>query len=560
MPFSRPQKIFFVFLTGIFLLVFVPQKSEAAVTANFYVESRYDAEDRTFLKAVHVASGYNVNIYADQLWWDFTPRTEAEAAVEALVKEFDGKIYPVLTSAFGAEWNPGIDKDAKVVILIEMMKDNMGGYFKTNDEYSKFLATDSNEHEMFYVNSKRIFDPNLKAYVAHEFMHLITFNQKNQIYNEDEDVWLDEARAQYAPTLLGYNDIYEGSYLENKAQGFLERPNDSLVDWQETKDDYGRALMFITYLVDHYGVKTLVDSLHSPKRGIESIEYALEKNDFKEKFYQIFFDWTIAVFVNNCDYGSKYCYLSKNLKNFYLPPAVNFLPVSGSTTLTFSDNTKHWTGNWYKLIGGGGGTLMFNFEKSAEVPFDVAILKKNSLGNFNIGFMSLDSAGKDEIAIEGFGKDVMSLIIIAVARGDHNSPLSKVYPLSWSASINKIQKDSDSEEIKKIMAAIAELQQKIAQILQQKNQDLCPLNADLYFGIQNSTQVKCLQEFLKIQGQAIYPEGLVTGNFGNFTKQAVIRFQEKYAQEILASWGLSVGTGRVGPTTRNKINQMIGSL
>ena len=73
----------------------------------------------------------------------------------------------------------------------------------------------------------------------------------------------------------------------------------------------------------------------------------------------------------------------------------------------------------------------------------------------------------------------------------------------------------------------------------------------------NSKEVRCLQEFLKSQGSEIYPEGLITGNFLNLTQLAVIRFQEKYATEILNPLGLGKGTGYVGPLTRAKINQFL---
>jgi len=42
------------------------------------------------------------------------------------------------------------------------------------------------------------------------------------------------------------------------------------------------------------------------------------------------------------------------------------------------------------------------------------------------------------------------------------------------------------------------------------------------------------------------------------TQQAVIRFQEKYASEILTPLGLPNGTGYVGAATRSKINQLLG--
>ncbi len=54
----------------------------------------------------------------------------------------------------------------------------------------------------------------------------------------------------------------------------------------------------------------------------------------------------------------------------------------------------------------------------------------------------------------------------------------------------------------------------------------------------------------------IYPEREITGFFGSKTKAAVIRFQEKYYNEILRPAGLRRGNGRVGPSTRKKLNQV----
>lgn len=54
----------------------------------------------------------------------------------------------------------------------------------------------------------------------------------------------------------------------------------------------------------------------------------------------------------------------------------------------------------------------------------------------------------------------------------------------------------------------------------------------------------------------VYPEGEITGDFGVKTKKAVIRFQEKYASEILAPAGLKSGNGEVKIMTRQKLNQI----
>jgi ABC-type transport system substrate-binding protein len=54
----------------------------------------------------------------------------------------------------------------------------------------------------------------------------------------------------------------------------------------------------------------------------------------------------------------------------------------------------------------------------------------------------------------------------------------------------------------------------------------------------------------------VYPEGEISGYFGNKTKEAVIRFQEKYRKEILEPSGLEKGTGQVKGKTREKLNQI----
>ena len=98
-----------------------------------------------------------------------------------------------------------------------------------------------------------------------------------------------------------------------------------------------------------------------------------------------------------------------------------------------------------------------------------------------------------------------------------------------------------------LLKQLADLQQQLANQQQTKYQ----FTKGIQYG-DKGEDVTQLQTFLKAQGADIYPEGLITGYFGNLTKLAVQRFQEKYD---IAKSG-DPGYGYVGPKTRAKINSL----
>lgn len=111
---------------------------------------------------------------------------------------------------------------------------------------------------------------------------------------------------------------------------------------------------------------------------------------------------------------------------------------------------------------------------------------------------------------------------------------------------------------------IDELKVKIAEILAQveilQNQlteleTAAVFEVNLKYGDKGDDVAK-LQEVLIEEG--LLEKELNTGWFGPLTKTAVIKFQEKYASDVLAAWGLTKGTGMVGSTTRDKLNELLG--
>ncbi|MCX6723653.1 MAG: hypothetical protein NT155_00570 [Candidatus Staskawiczbacteria bacterium] len=559
-------KIIFGICAGLFLLAGNVLAANYGDVANFNVDKNFDASARTQISATLVKTANNIYFYIDKIWWDLQPQAkqaEILADLDNLSLEFDNKIYPTLTSVFGQEWKPGVDGDNRTTVLFEAMNSNEGGYFRTTDEYLKLQLPNSNEREMVYLSLDHFGDSQLKIFLAHEFVHLITFNQKNKIFGIEDDTWLNEARADYASTILGYDDKYDGSNLQRRVSDFIENPSDSLTEWVGSKYDYASVSLFTHYLVDHYGINILIDSLKSKYAGIDSINYALQKVASKDTFKQIFTNWTIASVLNDCSASQRYCYLNQNLKNIRLAPSLNFLPLTGNVSLSVTNVTKSWTGDWLKFIG-GNGNLKLDFSSLKGLDFQVPYIVGDSAGSYAVKFLTLDKDEKGEITVDKFGSDYKSLIIIPSLQSDvyKSDDLAPTYPFSYTVSVTGSAPVGDQALIQQLLDRIAALKQEIARIQGQKDafdsQNFCSqLNENLYFGLADKTSVRCLQEFLKNQGTDIYPEGFVTGNFGNLTRTAVIRFQEKYAGDILIPVGLFKGTGYVGSQTRIKINQIL---
>ncbi|MFA6376548.1 MAG: peptidoglycan-binding domain-containing protein, partial [Candidatus Paceibacterota bacterium] len=123
-------------------------------------------------------------------------------------------------------------------------------------------------------------------------------------------------------------------------------------------------------------------------------------------------------------------------------------------------------------------------------------------------------------------------------------------------SVNPIAKMTRAEiiaKINEIMALIAKLQAQLKAMTGQTAYSCAQLTKVLRYGMQNDAEVKCLQEVLRAQGYTV----AVSGNYDLATKNAVAKFQQKYATEILIPYGLRSGSGNVGNATKNKLNQLI---
>jgi ABC-type transport system substrate-binding protein len=128
---------------------------------------------------------------------------------------------------------------------------------------------------------------------------------------------------------------------------------------------------------------------------------------------------------------------------------------------------------------------------------------------------------------------------------------SEIYNLKLPENLPKFDPEKAKELLKEAGFSLDE-NGKMVKI--EKKEPVFQFKSDLRVG----SQGKEVEELQKCLGKdpEIYPQGEVTGYFGQKTKEAVIKFQEKYRQDILEPVGLKKGTGEVKEKTREKLNEI----
>ncbi|MCK4918458.1 MAG: hypothetical protein KAS02_01585 [Candidatus Pacebacteria bacterium] len=126
---------------------------------------------------------------------------------------------------------------------------------------------------------------------------------------------------------------------------------------------------------------------------------------------------------------------------------------------------------------------------------------------------------------------------------------------SLAVTIDELQ-----AQISSLLAMVASLQEQLIQqggtTPVQNVETWChTFNTALKYG-DSGAEVDALQNVLTKEGFGISKDKI--GYFGEHTSSSVVGFQQKYQKEILAPWGMSYGTGYVGKTTREKLNQLYG--
>ncbi|MCS7054968.1 MAG: immune inhibitor A [Thermoflexales bacterium] len=235
-----------------------------------------------------------------------TPVSLDQDKLRRAVEIFDRQIYPRTRAFFGSEDVPGVDCDPRVHVVHAVgLGQTIGGYFSSPDSYPRAVRSDSNEGQVFIMHAARGYngsDPGSQAYLstlAHEFQHMISFNQAHT-----PELWLEEGAAQFAERLNGYGEFVSTVY------DFAAAPETQLNTWQEdnaggNSAHYGAGYLFWSYLYDRFGEEVLRKFARAPERSVRGLLRVLADNGVVDPdtgraltFEGLFADFVIANYMN----------------------------------------------------------------------------------------------------------------------------------------------------------------------------------------------------------------------------------------------------------------------
>ena len=230
--------------------------------------------------------------------------------MKKLMDTFESKIYPTDRQFFGSEWTPGVDNDPHIYILYARGTGaSNAGYFSSPDEYNPLVFKYSNGHEMFVFNADNgsLSDPYTYSVLAHEFQHMIHWNQ-----DRNESTWLNEGSSVLAEFINGYPPYFDQMYVLN--------PDLNLTDWLPDPADngphYGEAFLFMDYFLDRFGAKATQALVRDKEHSLPSVDDTLKNLNITDPQTgklitadDVIMDWFVAMYLKDGSVGDgRYSY------------------------------------------------------------------------------------------------------------------------------------------------------------------------------------------------------------------------------------------------------------
>ncbi|GEM_PF-627866 len=272
------------------------------------------------------------------------------ATMEALLPTYGAAfddMYSVMHDNFGIEND--VDGNGKIIIVFTSAISNPTlGYFYSVDKYPKAIYSNSNEGDIFYLNTTASIGVTCGT-LAHEFQHMIYFDQHYNKGVTSTYTWLNEALSQAAEYITGYTDNHLAwirSFLRGGWQGL------SLTYW--TSSNYGYGAIFIRYLIDQFGESVIKEMCSTANVGINAVVEAAG-----ESFNTIFSNFLRALVIDGTgdSLDPAYEFQTLDLLSLQSTGRGGLLPEKESTVGDSTTESVHPYGINFQKWRGSFGTM-----------------------------------------------------------------------------------------------------------------------------------------------------------------------------------------------------------
>lgn len=334
--------------------VFVPRQPAADITA------------------VARAVGKNLVIYEDVESEGSLPQADLENVLALL----DDPVYTTDLAVYGSA--PDLDRNDRVVVLLTPAVNRLTrsdetsfitGYFDPCDMVSVNECSDTNQSEILY---SFVPDPDgrwglkhpvervielLPPLAAHEFAHLIHFNQRVRVANiqKQEELWLSEALAHFAEDTVagvlrsrGLTEQAEAFLRQNRirASHYLEAPEKtSLISSTglATIEERGAGWLLLSYIYNRMGPSFVRRMETNPGTGAANVSAVTGV-----PWNVLMRDWSVALFAaGSADLDGITLPREHTFGSFDLRAAIDGASVQGfalsPSALADSDFSSDWS-------------------------------------------------------------------------------------------------------------------------------------------------------------------------------------------------------------------------